>query len=155
MKNTLIGIAGISLIFNAILIYVFVFKGETHHSIDDRTELSVTSSNRDFVLLEMREFLESVQQINEGILNNNAEIIITAAKKSGGSVIAHAPNGLLKSLPVGFKKLGFATHEIFDEIAKNAENNFEPKQIQTQLNQLLNNCTACHKAYKISTISLK
>ena len=155
MNKSLISLLGLSILVNAVLVYVFIFKGETTTSSDNRTELQMTDSNRDFVLLEMRDFLESVQQINEGILNNNPEIVIKAAEHSGGSVIAHAPNGLLKSLPIGFKDLGFATHAIFDEIAKDAKQNFNPNKTQEQLNVLLNNCTACHQAFKISTVPLK
>ena len=149
MKLSKMVITATSIILNIILIYIFVFKGETVEANDNRTELTMSESNRDFVLLEMRDFLESIQQINEGILNNKPELIIKASKHSGGSVIEHAPKGLLKSLPMGFKELGFATHDLFDEIALNAEQNFDPKQTQNQLNSLLNNCTACHRSYKI------
>ena len=154
MKNTTIAITTLSVLLNVILIYVFVFKGETVKSTDHRTELLLSESNRDFVFDEMRDFLESIQQINEGILTNNPEIIIKAAKHSGGRVIDHAPKGMLKSMPIGFKELGFATHEIFDNIALNAANNYDGVEIQTQLNTLLNNCTSCHKSYKISVKGL-
>jgi hypothetical protein len=147
-KSVLI-IAVISVFINVILIYVFLFKGQTASVNETRTTLKMSQSNQEFVMDEMRTFLESVQQINEGILNEDVDLIIKAAEKSGGSVIAHAPKGMLKSLPMGFKKLGFATHDTFDAIAEEAKSNFNPKQTQHQLNTLLNNCTACHKSYKI------
>ena len=149
MKKSVSIIAIISVFINVILIYVFVFKGQTASVNETRTTLTMSQSNQEFVMDEMRTFLESVQQINEGILKEDAGLIIKAAEKSGGSVIAHAPQGMLKSLPIGFKQLGFATHDTFDAIAEEAQNNFNPKQTQQQLNTLLNNCTACHKSYKI------
>ncbi len=97
----------------------------------------------------MRVFLESVRGIQEGILNKNPSIIITSGKKSGGSVIEHAPKGMMKSLPIGFKKLGFSTHDLFDKIAKDASENFNVNHTQKQLNSLLGNCVACHSMYKI------
>jgi len=100
----------------------------------------------------MRGFLESVQQINEGVLNENAKQIEIAAKKSGGVVIDHAPKGMLASLPLGFKKLGFATHDLFDEIADSIHINKNFNQTHSQLSKLLNNCVACHKAYKIQVV---
>ena len=151
MKNLKIGIITISILLNIILIYVFIFKGDTVESNDNRTELVLSESNRDFVLEEMRDFLESVQQINEGVLKNNPEMIIKAARFSGGSAIEHAPTGMLKSLPLGFKEIGFATHDTFDEIALTAETNYDGIRVQTQLNTLLNKCTACHQSFKIST----
>ena len=155
MKTTVTIALILSVILNITLIYIFVYKGEITTSTDNRTELQMSDANRDFVLLEMRDFLESVQQINEGILNNNPELVIKAAAHSGGAVIAHTPQGLLKSLPIGFKDLGFATHAIFDEIEANAKQDFDPIKTQKQLNDLLNNCTACHQSFKISTIPLK
>jgi hypothetical protein len=149
MKKAIFIITVISIILNITLVYLFVFKGQTTTTNDTRTSLEMSMSNREFVLDEMRTFLESVQQLNEGILNNNPAIIIAAAEKSGGSVIDHAPQGMLKSLPIGFKQLGFTTHDTFDAIAMEAKQNFQPQQTQKQLNTLLNKCTACHQAYKI------
>jgi len=152
MKKSVLIIATISILLNIGLIYMFVLKGATVESNDNRVAIEMTENNRAFVLAEMRDFLESVKEINEGILNNNPELVIKAGEKSGGSVIAHAPKGLMKTLPVGFKQLGFATHDIFDEIAKKAKENYQPKETQQQLNALLNNCTACHQAFKIQGV---
>ena len=142
----------LSILLNIGLLYLFVIKGETTKSNDSRTAVLMSEDNRDFVLEEMRDFLESIQQINEGVLENKPEKIINAGTKSGGSVIEHAPKGLLKTLPSGFKALGFSTHDLFDEIAKNAKNNYNPKETQKQVNILLNNCVSCHKSYKISVL---
>ncbi len=136
-----------------ILIYLFVFKGKVAATGDDgRVAVQLTEVNADFALDEMREFLVSIQQINEGILNKNIEQIEKAAKKSGGLVIDHAPKGMMASLPIGFKKLGFATHDLFDEIADSIHVNKNFSQTHSQLGKLLNNCVACHKAYKIQVV---
>ena len=135
------------------LIYLFVFKGKVATvDKDGRVAVELTQGNADFALDEMRVFLESVQQINQGILNENAKQIEKAAKKSGGVVIDHAPKGMLASLPLGFKKLGFATHDLFDEIADSIHINKNFNQTHSQLSKLLNNCVACHKAYKIQVV---
>lgn len=150
MKKSILILTVVSILLNIGLVYFFVFKGETVKSNDHRTELNMSSNNRDFVLEEMRGFLESVQKINEGIINNDPKKVIEAGEISGGSVIEQTPKGLMKTLPVGFKQLGFSTHDIFDDIAENAKLNFNPKESQKQLNTLLNNCIACHKSYKIT-----
>ena len=149
MKKSYVILLIISIFLNVGLVYIFLFKGETVVTDDHRVELKMSESNRAFVMEEMRDFLESVQMINEGILSQNPEKVIKAGQRSGGSVIGHAPEGLLRSLPIGFKQLGFSTHDIFDEIASSATENFEPKETQKQLNELLNNCVACHQSYKI------
>lgn len=153
MKKGILIIAILSILINIGLIYLFVIKGSTKKTNDTRTTILMTEQNKDFVLAEMRDFLESVQQINEGILNDDSDKIINAGNKSGGSVIAHAPKGLLKTLPGGFKALGFSTHDMFDKMAQSVKQNFNKKQTQTQLNTLLNNCVACHKSYKIGVFN--
>jgi len=151
MKKIIVLIITLSLLLNIILIYVFIIKGDTFQSKDNRIALSMSESNKEFVLDEMRVFLESIQQINEGLSTHNTEKIIKACQVSGGSVIEHAPKGLLKTFPIEFKTLGFSTHGIFDEIGINAKNGVDTEIIQNQVNLLLNNCVACHKSYKIST----
>jgi len=150
MKKTSLII--ILLITNIFTIYLFVFKGAVAKTEDNRTAIKLSAANDAFAKAEMRGFLESVQEIQLGITNNDAQKVINAGKKSGGFVIDHAPQGMMKALPAGFKKLGFETHDFFDEIAKSAETNFDPKTTQEQVNRLLVNCVACHRAYKLQVI---
>lgn len=98
----------------------------------------------------MREFLESVQQINEGILNEGADQIYKVALKSEGSIIEHSPEGMMASLPLRFKKLGFSVHDKFDEIADSIKSNNDFDYTHRELNNLLNSCIACHRTYKVS-----
>jgi hypothetical protein len=99
----------------------------------------------------MREFLNSVNQIHDGIATKNKEKIINAATKSGGNVLDHAPKGLIASLPIEFKKMGFDAHYFFDDIRDSAQVNFKPETTNRQLTKILNNCVACHATYKIET----
>ncbi|MDB4297461.1 hypothetical protein N9901_01770 [Flavobacteriaceae bacterium] len=153
MKKPIWIIAVLSILLNITLVYVFVFKGDVAYVNDNRIELNMSNANRDFVLEEMRSFLESVQQINEGVTYGDASKVIQAGETSGGAVIEQTPKGLIKSLPIGFKQLGFSTHDIFDDISESAKEHFNPKETQQKLNSLLNNCVACHQSYKIVTNS--
>lgn len=139
----------ISLVMNGLLIWFFVFRGEVIEIKNQRKAVLMTKENREVVLGEMRDFLSNIQQINEGLLENNPEKIIQAARASGRDVEETVPQGLIKSLPMDFKKLGFATHDLFDEIADSAQINFNPTTIRKQLNRTLNNCVACHQVYQI------
>ena len=131
------------------LIYFFVFRGSVIESTDTRVAIKLSESNTEFALKEMRDFLESIQQINEGILNNDEDQIYNAAKKSGNGVVAQTPKGMMGSLPIGFKKLGFSTHNKFEVIADSIKVNSDFEYAKKELNTLLNLCVACHRTYKI------
>ncbi|MCW3161627.1 hypothetical protein [Chryseobacterium oryctis] len=153
MKKKLIYILlFVSLIINITLIYKFFYQGESVKlSSDGRTEIKMSKENRDFVMAEMRGFLESVQKINEGIAKNDPNPIASVGQQSGTCKVDVVPQGLVKSLPLGFKQMGFDTHELFDVMSKMAKEKYDRQQTQEKLNQLLNNCVACHKTYKITS----
>jgi hypothetical protein len=133
-----------------------MFVGNTQPLPDDtRESILVSQSNRDFVMHEMRTFVEALHQINIGIEQNDPVLIAKVARASGGSVKDHAPAGLLASIPIGFKKIGFDTHDRFDAIAQEAEKNFDPKVTQQQVTELLGNCVACHKMFRMDISSSK
>ena len=99
---------------------------------DSRISIVVSQPNRDFVMNEMRNFVETLHQINMGIEQNDSSLIVEAARSSGGSVAHHAPAGLIASIPMGFKTIGFDT-----------------KVTQQQVTALLGNCVACHRSYRM------
>ena len=116
---------------------------------DTRVSIIVSQSNKDFVMHEMRTFVEALHQIHVGIEQNDPALIAKLARASGGSVAGHAPAGLLASVPAEFKTIGFDTHGKFDQIAESAEKNFDPKVTRGQVTELLSNCVACHKMYRM------
>ncbi len=58
------------------------------------------------------------------------------------------PGTLMGKLPLEFKKLGFDTHTRFDQLALDAEQLGDPGHSLTQLAELMQNCVACHAAYR-------
>ena len=148
-KILFISLLVISIGVNVVLIRK-MFVGNTVTLPDDtRVSIVVSQSNRDFVMHEMRTFVEALQQINLGIEQNDPSLITKVARASGGSVADHAPAGLIASLPIEFKTLGFDTHAKFDEIAESSEKNFDPKQTHSQVTELLGNCVGCHKIFRM------
>lgn len=151
MKKIILIFLVLSIFLNVGLIYNFFYAGEAVSlAKDGRREIKMASENREYVMAEMRGFLESVQKINEGIAKNDPKIIEKVGQESGSCKVDGVPKGLVKSLPLGFKEMGFETHELFDVMSKMAKENYDRQQTQEKLNQLLNNCVACHKTYKIS-----
>ena len=140
----------ISLIGNVFMVYKFLIQGDTYqYEGDKRLSIRMKYDHREFVMSEMRHFVEGVQRINEVILTKNPKLIIEAGIRSGRGVGEHAPKGLIKSVPLAFKKIGMDTHRKFDEIAETAKTNFDPKVTQKQLDGLLRNCIACHSSFRI------
>lgn len=152
MKKIPVILLVISVLINIGLVYFFVFKGDIAKTNDARTAINITPQNREFVLAEMRGFLESIKSINEGIMDNNPEKIIAAGTKAGTGVIEDAPAGLMRTLPLPFKSLGLGTHEKFDAIAKMARENYKQQEAQKQVTSILTNCTACHASFKFQTL---
>lgn len=130
--------------------YKFIFEGSTTESTDNRTEILLNDNERNMVLAEMRAFLASVQQINQGLAENNMERVAEYARKSGKAATAGMPGTLMGKLPLAFKKLGFDTHAKFDQLAMDANDLGDRNHTLQQLSTLLENCVACHAAYRIS-----
>jgi hypothetical protein len=149
MRKVPIILAIVFFLSTLFLIYFFVFRGRVIETEDDRLAIELSEPNKDFALKEMRDFLESVQQINEGILNKDSDQIYNAARKSGGAVVDETPKGMMSSLPIGFKKLGLSVHGKFDMIADSIRANNDFDYAQREMNTLLNSCIACHRTYRI------
>ena len=129
-------------------IYKFIFQGSASVGTDGRMAIHLTGGERDLVLTEMRAFLESIQQVTTGITANDMQLVAAAARKSGKAAQAAVPGTLVGKLPIAFKKLGFDTHARFDQLALDAEEFGESDHALSQLSTLMENCVACHAAYR-------
>jgi hypothetical protein len=130
--------------------YKFILQGSTTESTDGRTEILLNDSERNLVLAEMRAFLASVQQINQGIAEDNMTLVAEHARKSGKTAQTGMPGTLVGKLPLQFKKLGGDTHAKFDQLAMDAEDLGDKDQALQQLSALMKNCVSCHAAYRIN-----
>ena len=102
------------------------------------------------VLAEMRLFLESIQKITTGIAGDDMELVAEYARKSGMAATEGMPGTLMGKLPLGFKKLGPGTHKQFDQLALDAEDLGDAGHALSQLSVLMQNCDACHAAYRFT-----
>ncbi len=131
------------------LVYLFVIRGATVPASDGRLAIVVTPGERDLVLGEMRGFLIAVQGISQAIVDQDAAAVVQAARAVGAAAQQGVPGSLVGKLPLEFKRLGFDTHARFDQLALNAEQFGDTSQVLPELATLLQNCTACHAAYRI------
>ena len=128
--------------------YKFLLQGSVSTGADGRTIIHLSAAERDLVLAEMRAFLASAQQVTSGIAVEDMQAVAAAARRSGMAARAEVPASLVGKLPIAFKKLGFDTHSRFDQLAMDSQDLEDPGHSLTQLSALMENCVACHAAYR-------
>ncbi len=131
-------------------VYKFIFQGNISESEDGRITVDLNADERNLVLAEMRQFLESVQKISNGIAGDDMGLVADYARKAGKAAQGAVPGTLVGKLPLGFKKLGSDTHKKFDQLALDAEEFGDGDHALSQLSVLLQNCVACHAAYRFT-----
>ncbi|MCP4232923.1 MAG: hypothetical protein GY770_04950 [Aestuariibacter sp.] len=129
--------------------YKFLIQGSVVESTDGRLSIQLNAAERNLVLGEMRAFLASAQQITQGISEDNMKLVAESARKVGHAAQAQVPGTLVGKLPVEFKRLGFDTHAQFDQLALDADDLGDSSYALIQLAALMQNCVACHAAYRI------
>ncbi len=129
--------------------YKFIIQGSTTTSVDGRTTIHLTDSERHLILEEMRGFLAATQQIIAAVAADDLDKVSSAAKKVGRAAQAEVPGSLMGKLPIAFKKLGFDTHTKFDQLALDAESLEDGNYALEQLSTLMQNCVGCHSAYRL------
>ena len=135
------------------LAYVLLFTGTEMVKMpnDNRITVKYAPDLRSLVLSEMRDYLEVMNEIQQGMANNNPEQIVKAASRQGKASIDQTPARLLKLSPLACKQMGFQGHDLFQAIADSAAINYNPETTNKQMAQLTNNCIACHRTYKVES----
>ena len=125
-------------------------------SADTRAPVVLGAAERDFVLAEMRNFMEVMRVISAAIADNDMKRLAAAARSVGMApqrAESAVPGSLLsrvaKQAPPAFMKLGFATHSAFDELAIHAEQFGDHDQLNRQLSEIMGGCVACHATYRL------
>ncbi len=151
MKNLLVISNIILLITTLILSYILLFVGTDSVKVPDESRIMVQypPDLHDLVLSEMRDYLEVIHEINQGMAENNPQKIIEAATRQGKASLSDTPARLLKLSPLPCKKMGFKGHDLFQEIADSAGINYKQSTTVMQLARLTNNCVTCHRTYKL------
>jgi len=136
-----------------VLAYILLFTGTEMVKLpnDTRTTVKYEPDLRELVMSEMRDYLEVMYEIQQGLADNNPERIVAAASRQGDASIAETPARLLKLSPLACKQMGFQGHDLFQAIADSAKTNFNRETTIKQMAQLTNNCVVCHRTYKVET----
>ena len=119
------------------------------HAEDTRIPVQLNETEHEFVLAEMRGFVESLQLVMSGLAVDDMKTVADAAKKSGKATANNAPKTLGGKFPSAFAALGGATHQLWDELAAEAEDMGGKRELLKKLSVLLNNCVTCHASYRL------
>ncbi|MDQ6952424.1 MAG: hypothetical protein Q9M15_02740 [Mariprofundaceae bacterium] len=130
----------------------FMVLGSTATAEDGRTQVLLNTSERAQVLGEMRQLLASTQQVVEGLSEQDLKKVVEAASKVGMQATSTMDVTLKAKLPMDFKKLGFATHQAFDDIARMAQEGKSVQAIQAKLARTMNQCVACHASFQLPVL---
>jgi len=133
--------------------YKFIIQGSVEPGSDGRSAIQLSHGEKDMVLAEMRAFLQAVQSITAGLSSEDMENVVKSARSVGMAAQQAVPGSLVGKLPLAFKKLGFDTHTRFDALALNAEQFGDPADTLKELSVLMENCVACHAAYRLDAVS--
>ncbi|OYY93465.1 MAG: hypothetical protein B7Y41_11960 [Hydrogenophilales bacterium 28-61-23] len=74
---------------------------------------------------------------------------LSAAHELGMAAAHEVPAGLRKKLPLEFKRLGLATHQAFDDLARDADSLADANHALRQLGQVMPNCVSYHAMYRL------
>ena len=131
------------------LALIFALLAQPGQAAEDlRTELRLTPAERAEFLAEMRVMLGSVQGIVQGIAEGDREAIARFARVSGNRMSRATPAPVRAKLPPAFQDLGGPTHLMFEELAIRAESD-DMDQLSHQLARTLQQCMACHAAFRL------
>ena len=150
-KNILIISNIVLLVIVAVLVYILLFMGTEMVKLpdDNRIVVKYEPDLHELVMSEMRDYLEVINEINQGLAENNPDKIVKAATRQGDISIKETPVRLLKLSPLACKQMGFRGHDIFQAIADSARIQFKPETTINQLAELTNNCIVCHRTYRL------
>ncbi len=140
-------LVGVLLIIVALFTYKFTV-GEVQPSDDGRVAVLLSKDERNALLLEMRTWLQNSQVILAAAANGDFAAVSKTATASGMAAEAATPGSLFRKIPVQMKALGFDTRRKFDAIAADAGKLKDSNHTIIQLSVAMNNCIACHAAYR-------
>lgn len=133
--------------------WVFV-KGMTASATDGRTEVLLAPAERDQILAEMRQLLQTVDGILDGLTENDRMVgsrkVSESARAAGMDMAADVNPLLMAKLPLPFKQMGMSVHKDFDGLAERAEKGLPAQEVLRELSNITKRCTTCHGLYRLS-----
>ena len=124
-------------------------SSERPPSTDSRERLVLPAPDRDKVLLEMRQMLEAVDGIMQGLTKDDLAAVAEAARGAGIAMAVDLDPAIRNQLPKNFIDLGMRTHQAFDELAESMNAGGTREDAIRGLAGLTGNCVGCHASYRL------
>lgn len=144
-----------ALVGSAFMAAVFWLAGCTTVNVrrtqpDARQRVELTRTQREKVLAEMRQFLESVNSIMQGIASDDLDLIERSARTGGTTLSMETDPALRSRLPESFVAMGLGTHQAFDNLAIAASEGKTSEHALNRLAEITGRCVGCHASYKMA-----
>lgn len=117
---------------------------------DDRLKVVLEPHERHLVLLEMRNFLLTLQTMVDAVTRDDMKTVARAARTMGSGAANEIPPVTVAKLPDTFKMLAGSVHTTFDVIALDADSLGDPMHTMRQVGNLLQTCNSCHGIYQVA-----
>ena len=119
--------------------------GTDEHALPDyasdpagaRTPVTLSAEEREFVLNEMRFYLDMVYVATDALSRNDMKTVAAAARRRGTSALARVPAGLYDNTPGAFREGIRESRELVYRIAVEAEGASDPRPVLKRIGQLL------------------
>jgi cytochrome c556 len=147
----ILAVLGLSCVLTACARAPEEHKDEHSTSNDMREAIPLSVLERDHVLAEMRQMLQSTEGVVSGLAAGDMAAVQSAAALSGRRAPTTADQKLHAKFSKEFLLLGAAAHGGFDDIARLAAEGAGDKAVTAKLGDVLRACTSCHAAYRIES----
>ncbi|WP_249131629.1 MULTISPECIES: hypothetical protein [unclassified Bradyrhizobium] len=119
---------------------------------DTREPVQRTDAEKAFVLEQMRLFLATVVEVEEGLGSGDLDLVAREAAARGRKANAALvrPPTLAAKESDAWKAMIGSVRSGFDQIAEQAAARAPAAKINKTLADTMRNCVACHQAYRIS-----
>lgn len=128
--------------------FLFV-RGWTSEATDQRTAIHLAPAERDLVLSEMRQMLQSVHNLVTGLSAGDAKIMEQAARASGMGMAADVNPIIMAKLPLEFKQQGMSVHRDFDALADTIARGADQATVLRDFTGITARCVGCHTSYRL------
>ncbi len=132
--------------------YKFFINGTITVSSDERTAIVLNTTERAYVLKEMRGLLEAIEAVTLGISQDDMKVVSLASWEVGigATRSGNEPMALIAKLPLEFKSLRMSVHRNFDELALEAETMGDGALFWVSLAQFWTHAPLDHANYKFT-----
>ena len=120
---------------------------------DTREATTRSEAERDFILGQMRLFLQSTQAITVALGKSDLKTVEDEAAARGrkGTPVSAIPPGMKAKETPAWTAMMAGARAGFDGIARAAHEDAPPSELIGMLGDTMSNCVACHQTYRLVT----